>query len=507
MSYRRLLTVGSNLMAGCAACILLGCSSSSDVTTSSTAIPPVTVASVSVSVTNGNAVIPGGVATTVPVIVTAKDASGNTITGLTPYANPITLSNSDATGVTTLSTTTLTSPATDVTLSYNPTNANGGTLPSGIATVGATAAGVSASAVTPGTFQYIADRFFGFGHSRTLTGTASWVATGIGSPTGVSWNVSNVISDTTGATFNGQFGLIDVNSVLTYTQISPAGAAGPEVVTQDDYRNYTLTSSGANLYEMGINTVDVVPGTAPSRATGDVAGTTTLVTTYTAPLPLIDMLPQGSNTWTNTGVRTQTATGAQVSTFTQNIDASTFFAETTPFVVSQVVSAGGVSSSSVNGTLSTVGAPTPAGCTSGCTLPVTVTTPNPGSITTAFSALDWYPGGAQPLFPLSQFVTTQTSAVPIPAQCNIPATVTAAIGTTATQVTSTQTLLRIPQAQYRTRTQSDFYVHGGVGLVCQIISETNQNYQVTTGVLLNSTVFTYAAAIQSTAALSSLRGH
>lgn len=60
-----------------------------------------------------------GTAATAAVTVTAQDADGNTIIGSDPYASPITLSSSDTSGATQLSTTSVTSPASTVSIAYN----------------------------------------------------------------------------------------------------------------------------------------------------------------------------------------------------------------------------------------------------------------------------------------------------------------------------------------------------------------------------------------------------
>ncbi len=89
---------------------------------------------------------PVGTATTVPVVVTAQDAGNNTIIGPGTYDNPITLSDADPQGATTLSTTNVSAPSTTVTLSYN------GQPMATPATIGASAAGVPASSVTSAIF-------------------------------------------------------------------------------------------------------------------------------------------------------------------------------------------------------------------------------------------------------------------------------------------------------------------------------------------------------------------
>jgi hypothetical protein len=67
----------------------------------------------------GSASVTAGSAATIPVSVQAIDAAGYTIVGPDPYAQPIALSDDDTSGVTTLSTTTVTSPQTTVALTYS----------------------------------------------------------------------------------------------------------------------------------------------------------------------------------------------------------------------------------------------------------------------------------------------------------------------------------------------------------------------------------------------------
>ena len=89
---------------------------------------------------------PVGTATSVPVLVTTKDADSNAIIGPGNYDNPITLTDTDAQNATTLSTTSVGAPATTVTLSYN------GKAMSTPATIGASASGVPAGSVTVALF-------------------------------------------------------------------------------------------------------------------------------------------------------------------------------------------------------------------------------------------------------------------------------------------------------------------------------------------------------------------
>jgi hypothetical protein len=109
-----------------------------------------------------------GSPTTVPLTVTAKDAGGNVIAGSDPFASPITLTDSDTSGHTHLTTTSLTSPQTEVALNYD-----GGTL-TGPVTIGATGGG--ATTITPVTIPVgtaATPPSFGFaGNGYACSGTA-----------------------------------------------------------------------------------------------------------------------------------------------------------------------------------------------------------------------------------------------------------------------------------------------------------------------------------------------
>ncbi len=92
--------------------------------------------------------VPGTLATTATVSVTVLDADNNTIVGTDPYANPITLSDSDVSGNTTVSATSITSPAvSSVTFTYN----GSGTLAGNTVTITPSATG--AGTITPVSFS------------------------------------------------------------------------------------------------------------------------------------------------------------------------------------------------------------------------------------------------------------------------------------------------------------------------------------------------------------------
>jgi hypothetical protein len=122
-------------------------------TASPTASPtatPSAIAVASVAIGLGTTNPPTGTATSIPVLLTIKNAAGAKIVGAGMFQAPITLTDSDATGHTKLSTTKVTNAGTVVTLLYD-----GSRLVTS-AVIGATVPGVSASNVTDATLSPLA---------------------------------------------------------------------------------------------------------------------------------------------------------------------------------------------------------------------------------------------------------------------------------------------------------------------------------------------------------------
>ncbi|HET7814997.1 MAG TPA: hypothetical protein VFL13_11555, partial [Candidatus Baltobacteraceae bacterium] len=107
-----------------------------------------TVASISVLLGSTPLGVVGGSSVTIPVSVIAKDSTGATIMGT--YTNPITIADTDTSGSTSLSTTSISDSNTSVTLAYNGANISP-------AAISATATGVAASAIANATFTPNAD--------------------------------------------------------------------------------------------------------------------------------------------------------------------------------------------------------------------------------------------------------------------------------------------------------------------------------------------------------------
>ncbi len=101
-----------------------------------------TVAKVVLSAPTSSLVL--GTSATVAIAINAEDSDGNTIVGSAPFASPVTLTDSDTSGSTTLSATSIAAPGTSVTLTYN-----GGAVTGGTVTIGATGTNIVVGNVTP----------------------------------------------------------------------------------------------------------------------------------------------------------------------------------------------------------------------------------------------------------------------------------------------------------------------------------------------------------------------
>jgi hypothetical protein len=124
------------------------------------------VSSIAVGVQNPNT--PAGTRATLAVSVMAEDADGNVIVGPGAYSTPIALTDSDTSGATTLSATTVSGPNGKVTLTYSGANLTS-------ATIGASATGISPSNIAPATFAPAPTVVGNFSLPMTVGGvTDSW---------------------------------------------------------------------------------------------------------------------------------------------------------------------------------------------------------------------------------------------------------------------------------------------------------------------------------------------
>jgi hypothetical protein len=189
------------------------------------------VASIEVALVRPNP--PAGSSTTVGVTVMAKDADGNIILGPGRYSAPITLTDSDASGITALSSATVTSPAQAITLTYS-----GGSLTS--ASIGASATGVVPSNVTPGSFtpmptvvgNFVLPNSFG-----SDTNASVWPVAIAKAPDGTLWVSINDNS--------GNHGLMTLTNDGTFTSYVPGSGAAASL-PNDQINGLAPSPAGGN---------------------------------------------------------------------------------------------------------------------------------------------------------------------------------------------------------------------------------------------------------------------
>jgi virginiamycin B lyase len=182
------------------------------------AVIPLTLSGVvsSIAVSLGNASPPAGAAATTPVYVTAYDASGAAIVGPGNYGTPITLTDSDTSGITTLSSTTVNGPAAKVSLTYS-----GHSLLS--ASIGASAAGIPATSITGATFAPV-PRILASYTIPSAVGNGSAALAITGGPDGNVWYTTELCNSCGGGGVNyGNDAIVDMTTTGTVIASYVAG--------------------------------------------------------------------------------------------------------------------------------------------------------------------------------------------------------------------------------------------------------------------------------------------
>jgi len=224
-----------------------------------------TVAKVVLSASPSTIVL--GTSTTIAITINAEDSDGNTIIGSAPFASPITLTDSDTSGSTTLSATAITAPGTSVTLTYD-----GGAVTGGSVTIAATGANLVAGNVTPAALGvargpcappattnhlYVAND----GGGNVLSYTPPYTAPGtvmepVGNPVAIAVDNEN---DLFVAAFGSGSGYSIAGNLLEYTPASSTTISatlgngmfeGPRGIAVDANRDVFATDQGSNsVYE------------------------------------------------------------------------------------------------------------------------------------------------------------------------------------------------------------------------------------------------------------------
>lgn len=413
-----------------------------------------------------------GFAQAVPVTVIELNSSGNPING--SYPTPVTLTNSDTSGVTSLNTTTVTSSTQQVTLQYS-----GAVLSSGT-TIAASEGGATNSV----TFQPNADNPLLNGANETFTTTLNGTGQGSGqSPMSASYTLTSTDTLSSAQSFNGLSGLIGVGQTTTVP-------IGPATVNTTSYLMPQIEGMDLAIEEIGQST----------QISAD-SSTVQVSDVYTPPYALEDLLPHLPATLSPAyAASTETISSASEGsvTFTNNIDGS--YSATgsisssgvTHTVALQLNSNGSASGSQTSSDTTgatgdykdsaVVGAPT------GSTISITLTeqvSSSSSPVSTPLSVPNWLPSDMLPSPMLAQTVT-DLGAVSLPGSCTLPE----GYPSTATDVRTVQTRTD-PILAYMYTWTIDAYSVAGVGTACivsvftgQIYNEFEDSDQVAPGALL-----------------------
>ncbi len=428
-----------------------------------------TVTNIAVTVVGS---VPEGMATTLPVQVVAKDSKGYTIIGT--YANPITLADSDTSGSTTLSATSL-SAAAGINLAYN------GAQMSTPVSISASANGVPSTSITNASFLPLTTAPAVNAASLTYTESDTYTTETIGSPgptpTPSISTYTYTTTFSTGATYNGTSGLVKAETVYpqptgspeiddAYYQWAPGPAAGSWAFgfVGENYTAQQYTSTDVCSAPYSEQWVVPLPQSWDYFATTD--GSCTFTDTSTSANPYVHagtFFADGSGSSTYTfPVSTPYPTGS-VLAFVQNSDGTLLITNNDASNGSSIVA---------------VGTPAPGAAT----IPLEVQTfpgalPSPGTSGTpapvATSEPNWYstaglPNGVVPS-PLQSGVYTTVGSTSLPAQCPISASI---LGTspTVSELDYLYTLLD-PSGMYKTHTDRLFFVNG-LGDVCDLYTDS-----------------------------------
>lgn len=448
-----------------------------DTTSGQTVVAPVaitgTAAKISVSLASLPLGVTGGQTVAIPVSVIAKDSSGATIMG--SYSNPITLTDSDASGATALSQTTISNSTDTVTLSYN------GAALSSPATISASASNVSGDNVTPATFSPNADYATIPGQALSYAESTNFTETyPSGSPYYASMNATRVDTFSNGASFDGQQNLIEVSDAYNDSTMGPSDSN-----TTNSYYAWANTASGADLHELGNEYVLTSSGALQEDSINTYAGSGALVTR----VPF-----SAGNSWAYGDTYTQSTTGAVGSNqATFNADGSYDDAVTQPdgTQLHYVLNADSSAALTYTGTdnvttTATWAAPT----TSNGSYGISYTAPGTAAVTIS----DWYPGNGPAPSPLETDTMTDKGVVSIPASCNVPA----AYGTQAELLEEHLTQTDVLNGVNETAINDLYYVQG-VGLVAAELSYNADTYDTTSGTFLYHDAMTTVDSLTSNA--------
>lgn len=472
---------------------------------------PTTVTAIAIAFATGDGAPVAGVAQSFPLQVTVKDQNGNVIQG--PYPEPITLTDSDASGITRLSTTAVTSGTQAVSLQYT------GQRLSNTVTISASATGVAGGNITSATFTpdathtYWNGDKFTYTESRTTTSVATQ-PTPAPSATTATYTVTLSVESSPGVSFNGHDGLIDISEsdIATNANITQniqnyyAYVPGSLVKFVDyGYVENDRTIGANSSTEIGTTLkyetpalVDELPQSADAiwnpaapYIADDTQHTQSGTSTYDDADEVIEAA-DGSYKYAYNGLwSSATFNSADYWQYDVNSDASFAvtenYADNSGIIYNAAYSAPQPSSNLIPVTYSCASGllnlPPPATTVSPGPFP----TPQPGSGTSAscynpqtgqtqatvnvvVSIPNWYPPNSLPLDREQKSVAGID--VPIPAQCNLPSS----FGLKANDEHYTDDYLDPTGLVYSE--SADSYFVNNYGLVCDIVTSDAKSYDV-----------------------------
>jgi len=400
--------------------------------------------------------------TSVPVVVTAKDADGNTISGSAPYPTPITLTNSDATGTLALSSTTVNSPNDRITLVYT-----GQTL-AAPATISATLAlpviptrvPLPTPTIVPAAVMPL--NYFPTGltlhYASTRVATTTFVPVGSAQPPAPQTPTTTVATPSATVLGPGTY-----NGVATAFSI-----ALPERTSYFAFQNGTVYDLGSNLQ----------------------SAASTYAITYAKPVPIYDLpfvpgastqsIPALSYTnaianprFGNSQIQQTIDASGKLHVLQTFADGSTFIEDEAPDGVStESYSAGtdftfekanGFWQSGLDATLTSAAASLSS--PSSGTVAVNVTQTGPGgtqNASVAFPTSSLYPN----LVPKGFFYITTSVGTPV---ATAPAPCAVNVAYAAPVVPTTETLTQWDPAFFLTSVRTETSYHApGVGIICRV---------------------------------------
>jgi hypothetical protein len=350
-----------------------------------------------------------------------------------------------------------------------------------------------------------------------LIGTESLVRT-YASPTASTpdFTANYTIAETTTVNLApaGSPGAFDLNTVANYTIVQPplVGEA-TSTVTTDTYENQIASGSSLVIQNAGSKTVTVgddvsanangggpyteTENTLSLYQTPQTVGTYPLVTGTNYSQPVARKVTSVTSIANAGGAPPPAPTFTTNATQSYNSDGSYTFASNLSNGDSQQTTESSNGTALLNETgpvqtlQETISAPSSAGA--GEVIPVTIvrqTAMQSSPTTKTYSAVDWYPGGAQPAVPFDLVeVTVKGPAASLPGAC-------AGAGSFPNVVEVDQTETTLNLFGSLTSTQQQRFDSNGLA-VCRLTTTTTTGYSIETGLQTSATVEQTDLVLQS----------